>query len=138
MKWSKGAYSVFWADRITIRRCMGCSPYFAATGAHPLLPLDIAEAMYLLLPPMVPLSMTDLIAAHAVALQKRHAHLTALHAKVMSSRVQAAVRFEQERVIPASLVILFAVSVTKVKCISRSKVLLQRQVKYITGSEKMK
>ena len=41
-------------------------------------------------------------------------------------------------VIPASLVILFAVSVTKVKCISRSKVLLQRQVKYITGSEKMK
>ena len=42
------------------------------------------------------------------------------------------------RVIPASLVILFAVSVTKVKCILRSKVLLQRQVKYITGSEKMK
>ena len=43
-----------------------------------------------------------------------------------------------QRVIPASLVILFAVSVTKVKCISRSKVLLQHQVKYITGSEKMK
>ena len=32
-------------------------------------------------------------------------------------------------VMPASLVILFAVSVTKVKCILRSKVLLQRQVK---------
>ena len=32
-------------------------------------------------------------------------------------------------VIPASLVILFAVSVTKVKCILKSKVLLQCQVK---------
>ena len=80
-KWSKGAYSVFWADRITIHRRMGCSPYFAATGAHPLLPLDIAEATYLLPPPMVPLTTTDLIAARAIALQKRHAHLTALHSR---------------------------------------------------------
>ena len=40
--------------------------------------------------------------------------------------------------LPGKTVILFAVSVTKVKCILRSKVLLQRQVKYITGSEKMK
>jgi len=32
-------------------------------------------------------------------------------------------------VIPTSLVIFFAVSVTKVKCILRSKVLLQHQVK---------
>jgi len=43
-KWSQGAYSVFWADRVTIRRRMGCSPYFAATGTHPILPLDIAES----------------------------------------------------------------------------------------------
>ena len=78
---------------------MGCLPYFAATGAHPLLPLDIAEAMYLLPPPTAPLSTTDLIAARAVALQKRHAHLTALHAKVMSLRVQAAIRFEQEHAV---------------------------------------
>ncbi|KAJ6618390.1 hypothetical protein B0H10DRAFT_1248119 [Mycena sp. CBHHK59/15] len=27
---------------------MGCSPYFAVTGTHPLLPLDISEATYLL------------------------------------------------------------------------------------------
>ena len=78
---------------------MGCSPYFAATGVHPLLPLDIAEVTYLLPSPTAPLSMTDLIAARAVTLQKRHAHLMALHAKVMSSRVQAAVRFEQEHVV---------------------------------------
>ena len=51
-KWSKGVYSLFWADRITIYCCMGCLPYFSATGVHPLLSLDITEAMYLLPPPM--------------------------------------------------------------------------------------
>jgi hypothetical protein len=95
-KWSRGAYSVFWADRITVRRRMGCSPYFAATGTHPIIPLDIAEATYLLPPPSAVLSTTDLIANRAIALQKRHSHLAALHSKVMSARVQAAVRFERD------------------------------------------
>jgi len=40
-KWSQVAHSVFWAERVTARKRMGCSPYFAATGTHPLIPLDI-------------------------------------------------------------------------------------------------
>jgi hypothetical protein len=36
-KWHPVAYSVFWAERVTVRRRMGCSPYFAVTGTHPLL-----------------------------------------------------------------------------------------------------
>jgi hypothetical protein len=97
-KWSKGAYSVFWADRITIRRRMGCSPYFAATGTHPILPLDIAEATYLLPPPTKVLSTTDLIVIRAIALQKRYSHLAALHSKVMDERIQAAVKFERDHI----------------------------------------
>jgi hypothetical protein len=46
-RWSLGVYSVFWAERVTPRKRMGCSPYFAITGAHPILPVDIAEATYL-------------------------------------------------------------------------------------------
>jgi len=61
-KWSSVVYSVFWADRVTVRRRMGCSPYFAVTGTHPLLPFDIVEASYLLPPPNSVLSTTDLIA----------------------------------------------------------------------------
>ena len=61
-RWSQGAYSVFWAERITIHKRMGCSPYFAVTGAHPLLPLDISEATYMQPPPDSVLSSTDLIA----------------------------------------------------------------------------
>src|SRR5258705_8855186 len=38
------------------------SKWYKVTGAHPILPLDIAEATYLLPPPNAPLSTTDLIA----------------------------------------------------------------------------
>ena len=89
-------FAIFWADRITIRRRMGCSPYFAVTRTHPILLLDITEATYLLPPPTSTLSTTDLIASRAIALQKRKSHLSTLHSKVMAARVQAAVRFERE------------------------------------------
>ena len=60
------------------------------------MPLDIAEATYLLPPPDAPLSSTDLIARHAVALQKRRSHLAALASNVYAARIKAAIRFEQE------------------------------------------
>ena len=75
---------------------MGCSLYFATTGTHPLLPLDIAKATYLLPPPDAPLSSTDLIAWRAVALQKHQSHLAALASDVYTAHIKAAIRFEQE------------------------------------------
>ena len=95
-KWSSTAYSVFWAERVTVRRRMGCSPYFATTGAHPLLPFDISEANYLLPPPDSSLSTTELISRRAIALQKRRSHMAQLHDKVHSARLEAARRFEKE------------------------------------------
>ena len=61
-KWSSIADSVFWAEQVTIWWHMGCSPYFSATGTHPILPIDIAETNYLLPPPDAPLTSMDLIA----------------------------------------------------------------------------
>ena len=75
---------------------MGCSPYFAVTGTHPLLPFDIVEANYLLPLPDSILSMTDLIARRAIALQKRQEDLARLKARVHEARNHAAVRFERE------------------------------------------
>lgn len=95
-KWASTAYSVFWAERVTVRRRMGCSPYFATTGTHPLLPFDIAEANYLLPPPDSILSATDLIARRAIALQKRRPHLANLYDKVYGARLEAARRFERD------------------------------------------
>lgn len=75
---------------------MGCSPYFAVTGTHPLLPLDIIEANYLLPPPDSILSTTGLIARRAIALQKRQEDLRKLHLRVHEARNKAAIRFERE------------------------------------------
>ena len=78
---------------------MGCSPYFTATGTHPILPLDIAEATYFphlhqLFPPLT-------------SLQKRHGHLSALHSRVMAARLNAAVRFEREHAVTTVDVVIF-------------------------------
>jgi hypothetical protein len=75
---------------------MGCSPYFATTGTHPLLPFDIAEASYLLPPPDSVLSTTELIANRAIALQKRRPQLAELRDKVYDARRKAAYIFEKE------------------------------------------
>ena len=61
-RWSLVTYSVFWAECITVLKRMGCSPYFAVTGAHPVLSFDISEATYLQPTPTSVLSTTDLIA----------------------------------------------------------------------------
>ena len=94
-KWSSGTHLVFWAERITTRRRMGCSPFYAATGTYPLIPLDISEATYLQLPPTSTLSTTDLITRRAIDLQKRHSDLETLHSKVYKARLDAAKRFEK-------------------------------------------
>jgi hypothetical protein len=95
-KWSQVVYAVFWSERVTIRRRMGCSPYFAAHGVHPVLPFDIIEATYLLPPPTSILSTEDLIASRAKALCKRQTDLAELSNKITAARRKAALRFEDE------------------------------------------
>jgi len=95
-KWSQAANSVFWSERITSRKRMGCAPYYAVTGTHPLIPHDIVEANYLQPPPSSLLATTDLIARRAVALQKRSEDLERLRDRVHQARNKAALRFEQE------------------------------------------
>jgi hypothetical protein len=68
--WLQVAHSVFWAERVTVWKRMGCSPYYAATGTHPLIPLDITEATYLQPPPDSILSTTDLLVRRVIALQR--------------------------------------------------------------------
>ncbi|KNZ73979.1 hypothetical protein J132_08873 [Termitomyces sp. J132] len=95
-RWSTATYSVFWSERVTVRKQMGCSPYFATTGTHPLLPADIVEATYLQPPPNSLLSTTDLIAHRAIDLQHRQENLDHLHSQVLSARRLAAICFETE------------------------------------------
>jgi hypothetical protein len=74
----------------------GCSPYFAITGAHPILPFDIAKATYLQTPPTSVMSLTNLISCQAIALQTCSANINALYSKVYQAQLKAAHWFKQQ------------------------------------------
>ena len=74
------AHSVFWAERITILKSTGLSPYFMVYGIKPLFPFDLSKAMFL-----VPVPDTDdittpiLIAWQAHQLQKCQEDIDTIH-----------------------------------------------------------
>ena len=74
-RWPDVAPSVFWAQRVTIQKSTGYSPYYLAHGVEPLFPFDIAEATYLTPAFDNLMSMEDLIAQRAIMLQKRNQDL---------------------------------------------------------------
>jgi len=92
-KWVGIAPLVFWADCVTIHQSIGYSPFFMAHGIEAVLPLDIAEATYLLPPLNAPASMEDLIAYHAQQLQKCPEDLLEMLARVLKARKQSAAEF---------------------------------------------
>ena len=93
-KWPDVAPSVFWAERVTIQKSTGYSPYYLAHGVEPLLPFDLAEATYLA-PKLDSLMKTeDLIAQHAIMLQKRPQDLLRIKSQVLKSRWEAVRQLE--------------------------------------------
>jgi hypothetical protein len=114
-KWLQVAHSVFWAEWVTVRKWMGCSPYFAAMGTHPLIPLDITEATYLQPPPDSVLSTTDLLTQWVIVLQCQEKDLAKLHTTVFTAWKQAAILFEKKHLCtiqnfnfqPSSLVLMW-------------------------------
>src|SRR5258708_999208 len=78
---------------------MGCSPYFAVTRTHPLIPLDVVKANYLLPPPDSLLLSTDLIVCCAIALQKRQGDLAWLKDRIHTERNHTTIRFEREHLV---------------------------------------
>ncbi|KXN91597.1 hypothetical protein AN958_12715, partial [Leucoagaricus sp. SymC.cos] len=60
-KWFWNLHHVMWADRITVRKGTGCSPYFLVTEAYPTIPLDVIEAIWLVKYPDRLISTTELV-----------------------------------------------------------------------------
>ena len=85
-----------WADRITVRKRLGCSPYFITTGAHPTLPLDIVEATWLVDLPNGKLSTADLIGYRARALAKHKDHVENIRKRVSKKKLDDLRRYERE------------------------------------------
>jgi hypothetical protein len=94
-KWFWFLPQVLWADRITTRRGLGCSPYFAVTGAHPTVPLDIVEATWLVEYPDHIISTAELVGLRAKALAKHIQHIGEMRQRVSAEKIAAVQRYER-------------------------------------------
>lgn len=95
-KWYWFFPQILWADRITIRRGLGCSPYFAVCGAHPVIPLDVEEATWLVEYPGEPISTAELIGLRARALAKHSLHVQEMRLRVSEEKRRLVRRYEEE------------------------------------------
>jgi hypothetical protein len=46
-RWNQVVHSVFWAERVTIQKATGLSPYFMMHSVKPIFPFDLAKATFL-------------------------------------------------------------------------------------------
>ena len=95
-KWYWFFHHVMWADRISIRKKMGCSPFFMVTGAHPILPLDIQEATWLVELPGRILTTAELIGYRARALAKHRQHVIEMRERIDQGKRDWLVKYEKD------------------------------------------
>jgi len=93
-KWYWFLHHVTWADRITVRKRAGCSPYFMVTGAQPTLPLDIIEVTWLIKYPERILSRLELIGLQALALAKHADHVEEMRERVTKEKIRRTLQLE--------------------------------------------
>jgi transposase InsO family protein len=94
-KWVDVAPSVFWAERVSIQKSTGYSPFYIAHGVEPLLPFDLAEATYLAPKMDSIISTEDLIAQRAKMLQKRPQDLERVKEMVLKARWESVRQLEK-------------------------------------------
>jgi hypothetical protein len=95
-RWYQVVHCVFWAERVTIHRATGLSPYFMVHGVEPIFPVDLAEATFLApLPSRGAFNTADLIAWCARQLQKHKSDLDAIKDQVVKARYKSIRDFEQ-------------------------------------------
>ena len=95
-KWFWFLDAVLWADRITIRRRTGCSPFFMITGAHPILPLDAEEATWLIETPNGIVSENELIGMRARALAKHRIHVNQMRKRIDADKLKRLKAYEKD------------------------------------------
>lgn len=97
LQWPAFFYETLWAERITVRRGIGMSPFQATTGKQPLLPLDIEEATWLGdFPEDLMSSTEELIGLRARQLAKHSDDIRLMKKRVEQNKIKANERFERE------------------------------------------
>jgi len=84
--WHKRDSFVFWAERITTRKSIGMSSFYAVHGVEPLLPLDLTHATHFI--PDITEKLTDgeLLGMHVQQLEQREEDLATVDEQVVKNR----------------------------------------------------
>jgi hypothetical protein len=94
-KWLTATHAIFWAERITTHKALRHSMYYIAHGVEPLLPFDLAEATYMVLPQSA-MSTTELIALQAHQLQKQPEDLNTIQDHVIKAHFTSICQFKKK------------------------------------------
>ena len=95
-KWPSVVHAAFWAERITVQKATGLSPFQMVHGIEPLLPFDLAEGTYLAPVDGKRLSPEELVAARTKQLLRRPQDLEEIKDKISKARFTSAQQFEKE------------------------------------------
>ena len=94
-EWPDHLQSAVFADRVTVSRVTGYSPYQLLHGTEPTLPLDLTEATFLVPGFRPKMSTTDLLALRIQQLQKRPDDLANAAETLRKSRFASKAQFEK-------------------------------------------
>ena len=84
------------ADRITIRRSTGFSPYYLLHGTHPVLPMDLRESTFLVQGFQSNMSSEDLLALRIRQLQKKPEDIARAAEVLRQTRMNSKQHFEHK------------------------------------------
>jgi transposase InsO family protein len=94
-KWPDLVHHAFFADRVTVRKATGFSPYYLLYGVDPVLPLDLFEATYLVSGFHKNLSTPELIALRIQQLSKHDDDIKQAAEMLYHSRFKSKLEFER-------------------------------------------
>jgi ribosomal protein L21E len=95
-KWYWFLQSVLWADRTSIRKRTGYSPYYMVTGLHPILPLDAAEATWLARAPKGIMTFEEMIGSKARTLAKHRIHVKQMRERIDQEKKKRLENYERD------------------------------------------
>lgn len=93
-KWPDFVPHAFFADKVTVRRATGYSPFYLLHGVHSVLPFDLAEASFIIINQQN-MTSEDLSAARIRQLQKKPEDLERAAATLRKNRLRSKKQFEK-------------------------------------------
>ena len=93
--WPSHVPLAFFADKVTVSRVTGCSPFFMLHGVQPVLPFDLTEATFMIEGYRTGISSSELLALRIRQLQKRPEDLERAAQSLIKARFRSKAQFER-------------------------------------------